>query len=178
MQFSADAWIVAATCFVIALALWWVYFDLADTSVVGRGRLGLVFLYAHIPLFPGVAAFGAGTKIAISHADQATLIAGGRWALAGGIAAFSLSLAALHLGAEWTSPRDRTFIGRLVLAAFLIALAALGGGISPLAFVALVATGVVGQLLLEAFTFPTGAASVIQPVELSEPAELAVDSAD
>jgi low temperature requirement protein LtrA len=178
MQFSADAWIVAATCFVIALSLWWIYFDLADTSVVGRGRLGLVYLYAHIPLFPGVAAFGAGTKIAITHADQATLIAGGRWALAGGIAAFSLSLAALHLGAEWTSPRDRTFIGRLVLAAGLIAVAAVGGGISPLAFVALVATGVLGQLMLEAFTFPTGAASVIQPVELRDPVELVVDSAD
>ena len=32
--------------------------------------------------------------------------------------------------------------------------------------------------MLEAFTFPTGAASVIQPVEFRDPVELAVDSAD
>ena len=173
LEFSAEAWIVAGTCFVIALSLWWIYFDLADTSVVGRGMLGLVYLYAHIPLFPGIAAFGAGTKLAIIHADDATLIPGARWALAGGIAAFALALAILHLGAEWTSLRDRSFIGRLVLAAVLIGLAAFGGVISPLAFVALVATAVLGQLMLEAFTFPTGAASVLPP-----PPDLAIDSAD
>jgi low temperature requirement protein LtrA len=41
-----DSWIVAVLCFVIALCLWWIYFDLADTSVVGRGALGLVYVYA------------------------------------------------------------------------------------------------------------------------------------
>jgi Bacterial low temperature requirement A protein (LtrA) len=134
---------------------------------VGRGMLGLVYLYAHNPLFPGVAAFGAGTRLAIVHAADPALEAGARWALAGGIAAFALALAILHLGAEWTSLRDRTFIGRLVLAAVLIALAAIGGGISPVAFVLLVAGAVLGQLLLEAFTFPTGAASVLAPPDLA-----------
>ena len=102
-----------ALCFVIALCLWWIYFDLADTSVVGRGALGLVYVYSHFPLLAGVAAFGVGTKLAIGEAVQAGLSAGTRWALAGGIGAFALSLAALHVGAEWTSLRDRTFIGRL-----------------------------------------------------------------
>jgi low temperature requirement protein LtrA len=172
LQFSPEAWILAGSCFVIALSLWWIYFDLADTSVIGRGLLGLVYLYAHIPLFPGIVAFGAGTKLAIQHADDAALIPGARWALAGGIAAFALALAILHLGAEWTSRRDPTFIGRLVLVAVLVALAAFGGAISPLAFVLIVAAAVLGQLLLEAFTFPTGAASVLPPPDL------AVDSAD
>ena len=63
-----------------------------------------------------------------------------------------LSLAALHIGAEWTSPRDRTFIGRLALAAFTVALAAFGGAIAPLAFAGLVAAAVLAQLLLEAVT--------------------------
>jgi low temperature requirement protein LtrA len=165
-EFSTEAWIVGGACFVIALALWWIYFDLADTSVVGRGVLGLVYLYAHIPLFPGIVAFGAGAKLAIVHANHASLAAGDRWALAGGIAAFALALAILHLGAEWTSLRDRSFIGRLVLATVLIGLAALGGAISPIAFVLLVAGAVLGQLLLEAFTFPTGAASVLEPPDL------------
>jgi len=133
--------------------------------VVGRGTLGLIYPYAHFPLFPGVAGFAAGTTLAITHADQAALGAGARWALAGGIASFALALALLHLGAEWTSPRDRTFVGRLVLIAFLVAMAALGDGIDPLVFVLLIASAVLGQLLLEAYTFPTGAASVLQPPE-------------
>ncbi len=165
LQFTVEAWAVAGTCFVIALALWWIYFDLADTSVVGRGVLGLVYLYAHIPLFPGVVAFGAGTKLAIVEANHAALEPGARWAFAGGIAAFALALAILHLGAEWTSMRDRTFVGRLVLAAVLIVLAAFGGGLNPVAFVVIAAAAVLGQLLLEALTFPTGAASVLQPPE-------------
>jgi low temperature requirement protein LtrA len=164
-QFSFEAWVLGGACFVTALAMWWIYFDLADTSVVGRGTLGLVFAYGHFPLFPGVAAFAAGTTLAITHADHPALEAGARWALAGGLSAFILSLALMHLGAEWTSLRDRAFLGRFVLAAFLIALAAVGGGIAPLVFVLIVGAALVAQLMLEAFTFPTGAASVLEPPE-------------
>jgi low temperature requirement protein LtrA len=163
LVFSFEAWVVAGTSFFSALCLWWIYFDLADTSVLGRGVLGLVYLYAHFPLLGGVAAFGAGTKLAITHADDAALEAGARWAQAGGIAAFALALAIFHMGAEWTSPRDRAFLGRLVLAALMTVLAAAGGAISPLAFAVLIFAAVLGQLLVEAFTFPTGAASVYEP---------------
>src|SRR5206468_1918766 len=128
----------AVACFVISLCAWWIYFDLADTSVVGRGTLGLVYPYAHFMLFPGVAAFGAGTRLAITHAGDGSLETGARWALAGGLASFALALAVMHLGAEWTTMRDRSFIGRLVLTAGLIALAAAGAVLSPLAFVLLV----------------------------------------
>jgi low temperature requirement protein LtrA len=165
LEFSTERWVVAVACFVTAFGLWWIYFDLADTSVVGRGLLGLVFPFGHLPLFCGVAAFAAGTKLAIVDATDPGLEAGARWAFAGGIAAFALALAVLHLGAEWTSPRDRTLIGRLVLAAVLIVLAAAGAGISPMVFAVLITVAVLGQLLLEAFTFPAGAASVLQPPE-------------
>jgi low temperature requirement protein LtrA len=164
-EFSTTSWILAAVCFVIALCMWWIYFDLADTSVLGRGRLGLVYLYAHFPLLAGVAMFGAGTKLAITEASHAGLTVGVRWALAGGVAAFALALALVHIGAEWTSPRDRTFQGRIALAVFALGLAALGAHIAPLAFVLLLAAAVLGQLLLEAFTFPVGAASVWEPPE-------------
>jgi low temperature requirement protein LtrA len=164
LEFTAQSWIVAATCFVIALCLWWIYFDLADTSVVGRGVLGLIFVYAHFPLFAGVAAFGAGTRLAITEAGGPALGAGTRWALAGGIGAFGLSLAVVHLGAEWTSLRDRTFLGRVLLTTFVLILAATGGWIAPLAFVGLVAAAVLAQLLLEAFTVRTGAATVLEPL--------------
>jgi low temperature requirement protein LtrA len=164
-QFSATAWVLGGACFVTALAMWWIYFDVADTSVIGRGTLGLIYLYGHFLLFPGVAAFAAGTTLAVTHANQGALEAGARWAIAGGLAAFVLSLSVIHLGAEWTSTRDRTFVGRLVLIALLITLAAVGGAIGPLAFVLIATTAIVGQLLLEAFTFPTGAASILEPPE-------------
>jgi hypothetical protein len=89
-EFTALCWIVAGISFVMALSLWWIYFDLADTSA-------------------GVAAFGEGTRLAIVDATKPGLAAGARWAMAGGIGAFALSLAVIHLGAEWTSLRDRTF---------------------------------------------------------------------
>jgi low temperature requirement protein LtrA len=167
-EFSFHSWAVAGICFLIALCLWWIYFDLADTSVLGRGLLGLIYLYGHFPLLAGVAAFGAGTKLAITQAAHPGLGAGTRWALAGGVAAFELALALFHIGAEWTSPRDPTFIARLVVAALAIVLAAAGGGVAPLAFVGLVAAAVLGQLLLEAFTFPEGAATIWEPPRFAE----------
>jgi low temperature requirement protein LtrA len=167
-EFTIESWVVAALGFVIALCLWWIYFDLADTSVVGRGVLGLVYVYGHFPLLAGVTTFGVGTKLAITEAAQAGLRAGTRWALAGGIAAFALSLAALHIGAEWTSLRDRTFIGRIGLAALALTLAAVGGRLAPVAFLIAVAVAVLGQLLLEAFTARAGAATVLDPVAQSD----------
>ena len=107
-ELTFESWIVAGLGFVIALCLWWIYFDLTDTSVVGRGSLGLVFVYGHFPLLAGVVEFGEGTKLAITMAAQHGLGAGSRWALAGGIGAFALSLAVLHIGAERTSMRDHT----------------------------------------------------------------------
>ena len=161
-------WLVLGTCFVVALCLWWIYFDLADTSVLGRGALGIVYLYAHNPLLAGVAAFGAGARLAVVDASHGALTVGTRWALGGGIAAFSLALALLHIGAEWTSLRDPTFIGRLVLGSLAVGLAAFGAGLTPLVFVLLIAAAVLAQLLLEAFTFPTGAASVWEPTAPGE----------
>ena len=163
-EFTVQSWIVGSISFVIALCMWWVYFDLADTSVIGRGVLGLVFVYGHFPLLAGVAAFGEGTRLAITEAAQAGLSAGARWALAGGVGAFALSLALLHIGAQWTSLRDRTFLGRICVGALALTLAAVGGGIPPIGFVLIVAAAVLGQLLLEAFTPRAGAATVWEPV--------------
>jgi low temperature requirement protein LtrA len=151
-EFTAGSWIVAALGFVIALCLWWIYFDLTDTSVVGRGALGLVFVYAHFALLAGVAAFGAGTKLAIVHATQGHLEPGARWALAGGLSAFALSLAVIHVGAESSSFGDRTFLSRLCVGAIAILLAAIGGRVSPPWFVALVLAAMLAQLLFEAST--------------------------
>jgi low temperature requirement protein LtrA len=156
-EFTLQSWIVGGLCFVVALTLWWIYFDLTDTSVVGRGALGLVFVYAHFSLLAGVAGFGEGSKLVIMGAPAPSVGAGARWAMAGGVAAFALSLAAIHLGAEWTSLRDPTFVSRIVLAAVGLTLAAAGGAIAPLAFAGLLAAAVLGQLGFEASTPRSGA---------------------
>ena len=163
LEFSPASWAVAGICFVLALILWWIYFDLADTSVVGRGLMGIIYPYGHFPLLAGVAAVGAGTELAIKGAADGSLEAGARWALAGGIALFALSLSLFHISAEWTSFRDRTLVSRLLLATLAIALAAGGGGIAPVAFVAIIAVAALVQLLVEAFTVEEGAASVWEP---------------
>jgi low temperature requirement protein LtrA len=165
-ELTIESWIVAGLGFLIALCLWWIYFDLADTSVVGRGALGLIFVYGHFPLLAGVAAFGEGTKLAIMQAARPALSSGARWALAGGVGAFALSLAALHIGAEWTSMRDRTFVSRIILAALAVTLAAAGGRLPPVWFVTVLATSVLGQLLLEAFTVRAGQATIVNPVNV------------
>jgi low temperature requirement protein LtrA len=162
-HFTAAASAVAISGFAIGLCLWWIYFDLADTSVVGRGSLGLVYVYAHFPLLAGVAAIGAGTKLAITHADAQALGAGARWAISGGIACYLLSLAVLHIAAEWSTMRDRAFLGRLGSSAVVIVLAAAGGGLSPVVFVAICAATLIAQLVLEVLTYPLGAASVWAP---------------
>jgi low temperature requirement protein LtrA len=129
--------------------------------VLGRGLLGLVFVYGHFSLLAGTAAFGAGMKLAIKHGSKGSLPAGDRWIIAGGIVAYLLSLSAFHLAAEWTSLRDRALVGRILVAALLLLLAAVAT--SPLLFTSLVALVLAAQLVLELRTYPTGAASVWTP---------------
>jgi hypothetical protein len=97
--------------------------------------------------------------------------------MAGGVAAFSLSLAAIHLGAEWTSLRDRTFRGRIVLAVAGVILAAAGGAVAPVAFAGLLAAAVLGQLLFEAATPRSGARTPWTPTGAPPRAPMGVDFA-
>jgi low temperature requirement protein LtrA len=161
-RFTVASVIVAGICFVVALCIWWIYFDLADTSVVGRGVLGLVYVYGHFSLLAGITAFGVGSRLAVTAGAASGLGAGARWALGGGVCAFALSLAAMHIGAEWTSMSDRTFLGRILLAAGAVGLAAAGGGLPPLGFVSLLGVAVLAQLILEALTSREGAATIIE----------------
>jgi low temperature requirement protein LtrA len=161
-RFTVTSVIIAGICFVVALCIWWIYFDLADTSVVGRGVFGLVYVYGHFPLLAGITAFGVGSRLTVTAGAPSGLDASARWALGGGVCVFALSLAAMHIGAEWTSMKDRTFLGRIVLAAGTVGLAAAGGALPPLGFVSLLAVAVLAQLILEALTSREGAATIIE----------------
>ena len=163
VSFGVRASLLATLGFSLAVWLWWIYFDFADTSVIGRGRWGLVYIYGHFPLLAGVAVMGVGTELAIGGATHVALGPGTRWALCGGVAVYLLALSAFHATAEWTTLRDRVLIGRCATATGAIALAAAGGLITPLLLVALLSTILFGQLLVEASASAEGAASVWTP---------------
>ena len=86
-----------------------------------------------------------------------------RWAIAIGLAGYLLSLAVLHLAAEWTAPSDRAFLGRVAVAALAVAAAGPGWALHPAFFMGFLAACLVVQLVLEATTAPVGAASVWEP---------------
>ena len=90
--------------------------------------------------------------------------------MCGGVVAYLLALAILHLAAEWTTRSDRAFVGRLVLSGLLVAIAFVGSALSPPVFMGVVAGGLLAQLVLEVATYPTGAASVWAPPPASSSA--------
>ena len=163
VRFGPAASAVAALGFALALSVWWIYFDFADTSAVGRGRWGLVFVYGHFFLWAGTALLGVGTELAIAHATDGQLDAGVRWAASLGVASYLMALSVIHLAAEWTTPRDPVLLGRTAVATLALLVAALGAGLPPVVFMTLLVLPTAAQLVVEALTAPVGAASVWAP---------------
>ena len=64
---------------------------------------------------------------------------------------------------------DRTFLGRIGLAALMFILAAAGAQLPPIAFVLIVAVAVLGQLVLEAFAEHVRAVRIAAPVTEQPP---------
>src|SRR5205085_2618940 len=83
---GAGSGAAAAAGFVAAAALWWIYFDFLDeTTVSARGILGgLTFTYMHFFVIVGLAALGAGVKVAILSAGG-TPEHGTSWILCAGL---------------------------------------------------------------------------------------------
>jgi low temperature requirement protein LtrA len=66
VSWELESGAAAALGFAVAGALWWIYFDYVDSSLVKRSiAAGQTYLYAHLPLLIGLAALGAGVKLAI-----------------------------------------------------------------------------------------------------------------
>ena len=66
VSWGVESGAAAAVGFALAGALWWLYFDYVDSSIVKRTiAAGQTYLYAHLPLLLGLAALGAGVKLAI-----------------------------------------------------------------------------------------------------------------
>jgi low temperature requirement protein LtrA len=121
----------AAAGFVVAAALWWIYFDFLDEdALTARGIFGgLTYTYMHYFIVVGLAALGAGVKLAIlagggdHHYDDTA------WVLCAGLAMTMLGLAAIQL-VSGTVVLDVDVALRLATATVAVAL--LPFGLSPL----------------------------------------------
>src|SRR4051794_35663536 len=92
---SGSSALVAGVAFVIACALWWLYFDrIEDNQLGGAIRPNLLFIYGHPALFVALTTVAVGARFAIEDAGAHALELNKRAILAGGVAA---SVAAITL---------------------------------------------------------------------------------
>jgi low temperature requirement protein LtrA len=134
--------------FLVAAALWWIYFDFLDEAAVSRRGIfsGLVYVYMHYFIVVGLAALGAGVKMAILAAGGDDHYDGTAWVLCGGQAMTMLGLAAIELVSP---PRilDEDFwlrVATLVLALVLVPL-----DLSPLSTLIVLAAALAAQVVYE-----------------------------
>ena len=134
--------------FVVAACLWWIYFDFVDEAAVSRRGIpgGLVYVYMHYFVVVGLAALGAGVKIAILDAGGDTRYDGTAWVPCAGLAMTMLGLAAIQL-VSGPGLVDEDFwlrVATLVLALVLVPL-----DLSPLATLAVLAAALAAQVAYE-----------------------------
>jgi low temperature requirement protein LtrA len=149
--------------FVIAAAIWWLYFDFLDASMVSRSVLrGMTFVYAHFFVGAGIAAVGVGVKLAILSAEPGPRYDHAGWVAAAGVALCMLGLAAIEIA---TPPVvfDADVALRLATAGFGAALVALTEVLSPIAIVALLAAALVAQVVLEVTRHEDHSARRVRP---------------
>ncbi len=153
------SWTVAAAAtaalgFGLAFALWWIYFDNIEESVVRRHRFaGQLWLYAHLPLVMGIVAAGVAVEHLIGSEPGEAAAAADRWLLCGALALGLLAMAAIHIASLTIAADLRYEIkGRWRLAGAIAALAigAFGGGLSPLALTGALAAVCAVQVVTDA----------------------------
>jgi low temperature requirement protein LtrA len=142
-EWALAAAVVAVLGFITAAAIWWVYFGGGgEVTLRPSPEWILVFTHVHIPLLAALTAFSAGLALAIEHASDASLDAGTRWALAGGIALYLACVTVVQRATAQGLLRG-TEIARAIAVGVLLVLALGGGRIEPVAFSAVVAATLV-----------------------------------
>ena len=143
---SGSSALVAGVAFVVACALWWLYFDRIEDNVLGGAiRPNLLFIYGHPGLFAALTTVAVGARFAIEDAGAHALALNERAILAGGVAASVVAITLVQSATLRPPPRT---VKAARAAAALVALALIA---APLP--ALVLTGGLGLLLASiAFT--------------------------
>jgi low temperature requirement protein LtrA len=134
--------------FLIAAAIWWIYFDFLDEgALTARGIVGgLTYVYMNYFVVAGLAALGAGVKLAILAAGGDHHYDDTGWILCAGLALSMFGLGVIQLVAG-TMVIDSDVVLRLSTAAIALLLIPLDS--SPLADVWVLAVALVAQVVFE-----------------------------
>ena len=145
-----------ALCFIIAVAIWWGYFDF----VAFAARYGLlrakshgtlardIYAYGHLPIVFGISLTGVGAWMAIEQSNAAVISLPGRLLLLGGLLLVYLGNGAVSWGVT-RSLRGSVSWPRSVATVALLTLLALGGYASPVVLLVLIDVTLVASLALE-----------------------------
>ena len=141
---------VAFAGFLTGAAIWWLYFDFLDsTLVVTRNlRSGLTFVYAHYFVAAGITALGVGVKLAILSLEPGPRYDDVGWIAAAGVAMAMAGLAAIEVA---TPPMlvDADVVVRIAIAVLAGVLAGLSGELSPTLVISILAVALVAQVVIE-----------------------------
>jgi low temperature requirement protein LtrA len=148
VSWDAGSGAAAAAGFVVAAALWWIYFDFLDEgALTSRGIFGgLTYTYMNYFVVVGLTALGVGVKLAVLDAGGDHHYDDTSWVLSAGLALAMVGLGVIQLVAG-TVVVDADVVLRFATAA--IALALLPLGLSPLAVVSIFAAVLVAQVVFE-----------------------------
>ena len=151
-EWALSAAVIGALGFVVAAAIWWVYFGSGgEVTMRPSPAMILVFTHAHIPLLAALTATSAGIALAIEDASSSHLDAGTRWALAGGAALYLACVTAAQR-ATVQGVLAGTTHARTIAGVALVALALAGGWLSPVVFMALAAATLVVLVAFKLWT--------------------------
>src|SRR4051795_1370954 len=121
---SGSSAMVAGVAFVIACALWWLYFDrIEDNELGGAIRPNLLFIYGHPALFVALTTVAVGAKFAIEDAGAHALALNERAILAGGVAASVAAITLVQAATLRPPPRTAMLARGAAAAAALVAIA-------------------------------------------------------
>lgn len=120
-ELTRQAGVIAGLGMLVAVELWWLYFDFVSHRPAARGR-EFMWLYAHLPLTAGIATSGAAILNAIEGVNE-PLPPEGRWLLVGSVALALFGTAALVYTLHDGLDRPRTH--RVGMGAMLVAGAAI-----------------------------------------------------
>jgi low temperature requirement protein LtrA len=135
--------------FLAAAAIWWLYFDFLDASVVTRNLLsGMTFVYAHYFVAAGIAALGVGVKLTILSAAPGPSYDDIGWIAAVSTAMCMAGLAAIQLATPPTL-LDLDVVLRLSVAALAGVLAIVSSLLSPVLLLWLLAAILCMQVVFE-----------------------------
>jgi low temperature requirement protein LtrA len=148
VSWDAGSGAAAATGFVVAAALWWIYFDFLDEgALTARGIFGgLIYTYVNYFVVVGLAALGTGVKLAILASGGNHAYEGTSWVLSAGLALAMVGLGVIQLVAG-TVVVDTDVVLRLVTAA--IALLLIPFHLSSLSVVSVFAGLLAAQVVFE-----------------------------